>query len=176
MGHTNNSIISLSGWQCHRCHFIMVITTDKVKLSCSILFFLISFFHTLLSSQSLFPFLFFLTIFLHLSLIFIDSFPQLPLFFFFLSLFFPFPFFPFSFSPSSFFPFPFFHRKSNLEKEFDGVEPCPICYCILHPKTFSLPALTCPTCNNKFHSTCLYTWFKSSGKSKCVICQQPIFR
>ena len=73
MGHTNNSIISLSGWQCHRCHFIMVITTDKVKLSCSILFFLISFFHTLLSSQSLFLFLsffwFFFCIFLLFSLI-----------------------------------------------------------------------------------------------------------
>lgn len=67
-------------------------------------------------------------------------------------------------------------RKRNLEKEFEGVEPCPICYCILHPKTFSLPTLACPTCNNKFHSTCLYTWFKNSGKSKCVICQQPIFR
>ena len=81
------------------------------------------------------------------------------------------------YSFSFLFPFiSFSSRKSNLEKEFDGVEPCPICYCILHPKTFSLPALTCPTCSNKFHSTCLYTWFKSSGKSKCVICQQPIFR
>jgi hypothetical protein len=65
--------------------------------------------------------------------------------------------------------------KQNLEKEFEGVEPCPICYSILHPKTYSLPALGCPTCGNKFHSTCLYTWFRSSGKSKCVICQQPFF-
>jgi hypothetical protein len=65
--------------------------------------------------------------------------------------------------------------KENLEKEFEGVEPCPICYSILHPKTYGLPNLACPTCSNKFHSPCLYTWFRSSGKSKCVICQQPFF-
>ena len=66
--------------------------------------------------------------------------------------------------------------KSNIEKELEGIEACPICYCILHTKTLSLPGLACPTCQNKFHSTCLYTWFKSSGKSKCVICQQPFFQ
>lgn len=66
--------------------------------------------------------------------------------------------------------------KNNVEKELEGVEPCPICYSILHPKTLNLPHLCCTTCNNKFHSTCLYQWFKSSGKSKCVICQQPFFQ
>lgn len=65
--------------------------------------------------------------------------------------------------------------KSNVDKEFEGVEPCPICYSILHPKTRQMPTLVCKTCSNKFHSECLYTWFKSSGKSKCVICQQPFF-
>ena len=65
--------------------------------------------------------------------------------------------------------------KRNIDKEFEGVEPCPICYCILHPKSTALPSLSCPTCSNKFHSQCLYTWFKSSGKSKCVLCQQPFF-
>ena len=67
------------------------------------------------------------------------------------------------------------YLKGNIDKEFEGVEPCPICYCILHPKSTALPSLSCPTCSNKFHSQCLYTWFKSSGKSKCVICQQPFF-
>lgn len=65
--------------------------------------------------------------------------------------------------------------KNNIEKELKGIEPCPICYSTLHIKSHSLPTLSCPTCNNKFHSQCLYTWFKSSGKSKCVICQQPFF-
>jgi hypothetical protein len=66
--------------------------------------------------------------------------------------------------------------KRNVEKEFEGVEACPICYSILHPKNMCIPSLACPTCNNKFHNECLYTWFKSSGKSKCVICQQPFFQ
>lgn len=65
--------------------------------------------------------------------------------------------------------------KSNIEKELEGVEPCPICYCILHTKTLKLPTLACPTCKHKFHPTCLHTWFKTSGKSKCVLCQQPMF-
>eukprot|EP01036_Dinobryon_divergens_P027826 gene27826-36664_t len=47
--------------------------------------------------------------------------------------------------------------KCSIEKEFDGVEPCPICYCILHAKSLSLPT------------------HLSSGKSKCVICQQEYF-
>lgn len=45
-------------------------------------------------------------------------------------------------------------------REFEGVEPCPICYSTLHPKTMALPSLQCHTCNNKFHSPCLFTWFK----------------
>jgi hypothetical protein len=65
--------------------------------------------------------------------------------------------------------------KTNLKSELSGVEPCPICYNTLHPKTLALPSLSCPTCKNKFHSTCLSTWFKSSGKNKCVLCQQPFF-
>ena len=65
--------------------------------------------------------------------------------------------------------------KCNIAKEFDGVEPCPICYCILHAKSLSLPTLSCPTCKNKFHPNCLFTWFRTSAKSKCVICQQEFF-
>lgn len=65
--------------------------------------------------------------------------------------------------------------KNNLKSEFEGIEPCPICYNTLHPKTLLLPSLICPTCKNKFHSTCLATWFKSSGKNKCVLCQQPFY-
>jgi len=66
--------------------------------------------------------------------------------------------------------------KKNLENEFDGVEPCPICYSTLHHKSMSLPSMACPTCSNKFHPLCLNTWFKQSGKYKCVLCQQPFFQ
>jgi len=73
--------------------------------------------------------------------------------------------------------------KLNIDKEFDGVEPCPICYSIVHISGASsnasgaskFPSMECRTCHNKFHSVCLHQWFKSSGKSKCVICQQPFF-
>lgn len=65
--------------------------------------------------------------------------------------------------------------KRNIEKEMEGVEPCPICYCTIHTKTLKLPTLACPTCKNKFHPVCLHTWFKTSGKSKCVLCQQPMY-
>ncbi|TDH69014.1 hypothetical protein CCR75_009295 [Bremia lactucae] len=63
--------------------------------------------------------------------------------------------------------------KHNVDQEFDGVEPCPICYSILNPKNMSLPSLPCKTCNNKYHNSCLYKWFNQSGKNKCPICQQP---
>ncbi|POM80476.1 Hypothetical protein PHPALM_1682 [Phytophthora palmivora] len=63
--------------------------------------------------------------------------------------------------------------KRNVDKEFEGVEPCPICYSILNPKNMGLPSLPCKTCNNKYHNSCLYKWFNQSGKNKCPICQQP---
>jgi hypothetical protein len=63
--------------------------------------------------------------------------------------------------------------KKNVDKEFEGVEPCPICYSILNPKTMGLPNLCCKTCSNKYHNSCLYKWFNQSGKNNCPICQQP---
>ena len=62
--------------------------------------------------------------------------------------------------------------KDNVDKEFEGVEPCPVCYSVLHVKTHKLPTLECCTCHNRFHSDCLQQWFRSSGKSQCVLCQQ----
>lgn len=63
--------------------------------------------------------------------------------------------------------------KRNVDKEFEGMEPCPICYSILHPSNFALPSRECATCKNKFHSDCLYKWFNTSHKSVCPLCQQP---
>ena len=63
--------------------------------------------------------------------------------------------------------------KENVDKEFEGVEPCPVCYSVLCVKTHAMPNLECKTCKNRFHSTCLNKWFHSSGKSQCVHCQQP---
>lgn len=63
--------------------------------------------------------------------------------------------------------------KENVDKEFEGLEPCPICYSVLHPKVYTLPSCTCHTCKNKFHKHCLHKWFQTSHQSKCPLCQQP---
>lgn len=61
--------------------------------------------------------------------------------------------------------------KNNFDKEFDGVEECPICYSIIHTTNHSLPRLACKICKHKFHSACLYKWFSTSHKSTCPLCQ-----
>ena len=61
--------------------------------------------------------------------------------------------------------------RANVDLEFDGVEPCPICYGILHPKSKRLPHLECAQCHNKFHAACLSEWFAKSHKHLCVVCQ-----
>ncbi|KAL2613161.1 hypothetical protein R1flu_024853 [Riccia fluitans] len=63
--------------------------------------------------------------------------------------------------------------KRNVDREFEGVEPCPICYSIIHTSNHSLPRLACKTCSNKFHSACLYKWFSTSHQSTCPLCKTP---
>jgi hypothetical protein len=63
--------------------------------------------------------------------------------------------------------------KENVDKEFEGIEACPVCYSIICVKTHTMPNLQCKTCHNRFHSSCLFKWFQSSGKNQCVLCQQP---
>ncbi|XP_041350967.1 E3 ubiquitin-protein ligase listerin-like [Gigantopelta aegis] len=45
--------------------------------------------------------------------------------------------------------------KNNIDKRFEGVDDCMICYSVLHGTNFQLPKLMCKTCKKKFHSTCL---------------------
>ncbi|GAQ92748.1 Zinc finger RING-type domain containing protein [Klebsormidium nitens] len=63
--------------------------------------------------------------------------------------------------------------KQNVEREFEGVEECPICYSVIHTTNHALPRLPCKTCKHKFHAACLYKWFASSHKSTCPLCQTP---
>ncbi|XP_050138704.1 E3 ubiquitin-protein ligase listerin [Malus sylvestris] len=63
--------------------------------------------------------------------------------------------------------------KRNFDKEFEGVEECPICYSVIHTANHSLPRLACKTCKHKFHSACLFKWFSTSHKSTCPLCQSP---
>lgn len=61
--------------------------------------------------------------------------------------------------------------KRNLDKRFEGVEECYICFSILHGSNFQIPRQCCSTCKKKFHSTCLYKWFNTSNKATCPICR-----
>eukprot|EP00927_Polykrikos_kofoidii_P046679 TRINITY_DN40838_c0_g2_i1.p1 TRINITY_DN40838_c0_g2~~TRINITY_DN40838_c0_g2_i1.p1 ORF type:complete len:1983 (-),score=294.05 TRINITY_DN40838_c0_g2_i1:431-5794(-) len=56
---------------------------------------------------------------------------------------------------------------------FEGVEDCPICYNIVQLTAQTIPRKACPTCKHKFHSECLYHWFKTSAKATCPLCNQP---
>ncbi|KAF7458006.1 zinc finger, C3HC4 type (RING finger) domain-containing protein [Cryptosporidium felis] len=59
---------------------------------------------------------------------------------------------------------------NNLSLYLDGVEDCLICYSIVHPQYRSLPRKRCGTCNNIFHSECIYKWFRTSNKTTCPLC------
>lgn len=61
---------------------------------------------------------------------------------------------------------------ASASKELSG-EPCLICCSVLHPTDHSLPRMLCKTCNQAFHGSCLFKWFRSGGKSNCPHCQSP---
>eukprot|EP01119_Soliformovum_irregulare_P018327 TRINITY_DN559_c3_g2_i2.p1 TRINITY_DN559_c3_g2~~TRINITY_DN559_c3_g2_i2.p1 ORF type:complete len:120 (+),score=20.20 TRINITY_DN559_c3_g2_i2:80-439(+) len=63
--------------------------------------------------------------------------------------------------------------KSSLDRHFEGVECCPICYSLVHITSHTLPNLACKTCKNKFHSACMYKWIKVSHKNDCPLCKTP---
>ncbi|KAK1272073.1 E3 ubiquitin-protein ligase listerin [Acorus gramineus] len=61
--------------------------------------------------------------------------------------------------------------KNNFDKEFKGVEDCPICYSVFHTSDRSLPQFACTTCKYKFHKLCIYKWRATSHNNKCPLCQ-----
>jgi hypothetical protein len=63
--------------------------------------------------------------------------------------------------------------RDYLDRHFDGVECCPICYAIFHISNYSIPDLACKTCKNKFHKACLYKWFNTSHHNECPLCKTP---
>jgi hypothetical protein len=63
--------------------------------------------------------------------------------------------------------------RDYLDRHFEGVECCPICYAIFHISNYTLPNLACKTCKNKFHKACLYKWFNTSHNNECPLCKTP---
>jgi len=61
--------------------------------------------------------------------------------------------------------------KRNIDKRFEGVEECYICFFVLHGTNHQLPKAGCRTCKKKFHGACLYKWFQTSNNSTCPLCR-----
>nr|XP_039266138.1 E3 ubiquitin-protein ligase listerin-like [Styela clava] len=67
--------------------------------------------------------------------------------------------------------------KDKVDKRFEGLEECMICFSLVHGSSQSLPKLKCKTCKKKYHAECLYKWFDTSSNSTCPNCRSPmIFR
>lgn len=65
--------------------------------------------------------------------------------------------------------------KQNVDKHFEGVEECAICYSVIGVMDRSLPNKTCKTCKNTFHAACLRKWFRTSNNSTCPLCRSMFF-
>jgi len=64
--------------------------------------------------------------------------------------------------------------KRNVDREFEGVEECSICYSVVHVVDQSLPKMLCHTCHQTFHSSCLFKWFSKANKSTCPLCRSDM--
>jgi hypothetical protein len=62
--------------------------------------------------------------------------------------------------------------KQTVDSILRGIEPCPVCYCVLDSDS-RLPKLSCSTCSNKYHKSCLMKWFSKSIEPTCPLCRQP---
>lgn len=62
----------------------------------------------------------------------------------------------------------------NINKYYQGIDECPICYSVIHPTKKTLPKIKCSTCKGKFHKYCIYKWTKTSQKNTCPLCRSFI--
>ena len=42
-----------------------------------------------------------------------------------------------------------------MDKKFEGVEECMICFAVVHGTNYQLPTIICRVCKKGFHSACL---------------------
>eukprot|EP00917_Polyrhabdina_sp_WS-2016_P015596 GHVP01033912.1.p1 GENE.GHVP01033912.1~~GHVP01033912.1.p1 ORF type:complete len:1526 (+),score=152.01 GHVP01033912.1:228-4805(+) len=61
--------------------------------------------------------------------------------------------------------------KDNIEKYFEGVDPCPICYSIIDINDKIIPNRNCCKCKNTFHNKCIIEWFKRDNRKSCPMCR-----
>lgn len=67
--------------------------------------------------------------------------------------------------------------KNNVDKRFEGIEDCMICFSVIHGSNYSLPKKGCRTCKKKFHSACLVSvnmnwrvWWWGCEEIRCLLC------
>lgn len=58
--------------------------------------------------------------------------------------------------------------KRNLDRKFEGVEECYVCYSVIHQETCQLPKQSCKTCKKRFHGQCLVSIFIFFRKLKIM--------
>ena len=45
--------------------------------------------------------------------------------------------------------------KDNIQQRFQDIDPCFICYSIIHSSTKNFPNMKCKTCDKKLHGSCI---------------------
>lgn len=58
--------------------------------------------------------------------------------------------------------------KRNIDKKFEGLEECMICFSVIHGSNLALPKLACKTCKKRFHSACLVSFTHCSSYQKDI--------
>ncbi|TAQ89941.1 hypothetical protein B7494_g1710 [Chlorociboria aeruginascens] len=62
--------------------------------------------------------------------------------------------------------------RKNLAGALKEQTECAICYSIVSSDK-RMPEKRCGTCQNLFHTECLFKWFASSNQSSCPLCRNP---
>eukprot|EP00477_Mikrocytos_mackini_P000311 GAHX01000327.1.p1 GENE.GAHX01000327.1~~GAHX01000327.1.p1 ORF type:complete len:390 (-),score=62.76 GAHX01000327.1:442-1569(-) len=62
----------------------------------------------------------------------------------------------------------------DLKRIFGSLKECTICYCIMSKN--ELPNVSCVSCRNMFHKTCIETWLDSHAQDrKCPYCREEFY-
>lgn len=65
--------------------------------------------------------------------------------------------------------------KNNVDKCFEGVEDCMICFLVIYGFNYFFFKKVCRICKKKFYLVCLYKWFIFSNKFICLLCCEMFF-
>ena len=62
-----------------------------------------------------------------------------------------------------------------VQRELEGVEPCPICFAVIAAVSKAVPRAACRNCKKLFHNECISRWFCKGGvagkERSCPLCR-----